>query len=204
MQTFLDTVHTVQVFYCDSDQFDQTAFWQKIIDILYPLTSKSVYDPVVIPNVYNTATENWVVFNNLQWNGIDAKKWSGAGNKGLRLEKIAVYFPSMEHCYEEKITPDIFLKASVKATEKETRYAFVFMLALKNTFIKKIGQKEAEAVLAKLQEFLLPVFKIKKERAWALKESELEYRDFLHDLFPSVILANGNDFVFRDGYQDWA
>src|SRR5436190_19171328 len=99
MQTFLDTIHTVQVFYCDSDKFDQIAFWQKIIDLLYPLTSKSVYAPVVIPHVYNTTTQNWVAFKNLQWNGIDAKQWTATGNKGSRLEKIAVYFPSMERCY---------------------------------------------------------------------------------------------------------
>ncbi|MBS1510471.1 MAG: hypothetical protein JST86_06515 [Bacteroidetes bacterium] len=202
MQTFLDTLHSVEVYYCKSNQFAETAFWQNLISILHPLTSTSRYNATVLPAVLNTTTGNWIDINNLRWNEDEAKKWCNGNTTASSLQRISVYFPSMEQCYEQKITPDIFIEASLKPSEKESRYTFVFMLALKRDFITEKGIDEA-AMLHKLTDYLQPVFKIKKERPWAINENNTQYHDFLHDFFPSAIVNNGSNWQFREGYEGW-
>jgi hypothetical protein len=202
MQTFLDTTHTAYVFYSANKQFSELNFWQTIMDIIKPLSSKTKQPSTVNPGMYDITKEEWVDFIDLQWNEEDLNKWV-TGNTHFKFERVYISFPSIRSCYEKKITPDLFIKASVKATEKEKRYEFVFMIVLENEFLAGFDSKEIETILTDLQVFLKTVFKVKKERPWAIKESELQYGDTLHDFFPSVILANGNEFVFREGYTDW-
>lgn len=203
MQTFLDTVHTGYVFYCNNKDLSKSEFWYKLIDIIQPLTARTKQPSAVIPHIYDTKKENWADFKNIQWNKPGLEKWADTENTERRFERVSVSFPSIKDCYGKKISPDIYLKISRKATEKEMRYEFVFMLIIKNEILENFEDEKLTALLKKLASFLQPVFIVKNERPWAIKESEYQYGDALHDFFPSAILANENEFIIRDGYEDW-
>jgi hypothetical protein len=193
----------VYVFYCNNRDLSGSGFWQKIMDIIQPLTKGTTQHSSVIPHIYNTDKGDWVKYRNIRWNKAGLEKWAGKELPQLKFERVMVSFPSIKKCYEEKITPDIFLKISRKSTEKEKRYEYVFMLVVKNEILDGFGGNSLSGMLNELKSFLQAVFIVTKERPWAIKESEFQYGDALHDFFPSAILTNADEFVLRDGYQDW-
>lgn len=203
MQTFLDTVHTAFVFFCNNSNLSQSSFWQKVIDIIQPLTNNTNQLSEVIPHIYHTQKDEWGEYTNIQWNKAELEKWTYTDTTHLQFERVMVSFPSIKKCYEEKYTPDIFLLISRKATEKEKRYEFVFMLIIKNEFQNSFENNRLASVLEELKSFLTVVFSVKKERTWAIKESEFQYGDSFQYFFPSAILANGDEFILRKGYEDW-
>ena len=119
------------------------------------------------------------------------------------FDRAEIFFPSMQESNRKKTTPDIMIKASVKAAADETRYESLFALFVKEELLQKITEAQNEAVWKKLQAYLKPVFIAGTSKPWAPQKSELQYGESLQYFFPSVVLANGDKFVFREGYEDW-
>lgn len=202
MQSFLETIHSVYIFYCKKLPLSENEFWQKLVEILDPLTRFTQFEPDVKAAVYDKQVKNFIEYENLNWPVPDINQIISA-NKEMPIEKFIVFYPSLRHCYENKITPDIFFKISAKPSDKEKRYDLSFMLVVKKDLLIKFSQKKFEDILHTLQKLLTPVFKIKQERKWAIPVSEFQYSDEMQFFFPSMLLDMSDRFALKDEYRNW-
>ncbi len=206
MHTHLDTLYRIRTLFCRSNDLYSFEFWEKVREIMEPFTAQSKYSGSVIPLIYDKQRQDWIVSEGIRWIKSDLSNWTlkeGHTDGNLQLDGVEIFFPSMQQCNAEKITPDIIIKASVKATQDEMRYESLFSLFIKEEFFFKISQAQVQIVLNNLEDYLKPVFIAGVTRPWAIKKNELQYGESLHYFFPSVVLAEGDKFIFRKTYESW-
>jgi len=203
MQSFLDTIHSVYIFYSKKSPLSENGFWEKFVEILNPLIQFTKFQPDVKMAVYDSQSNDLIEYDDLGWSYQDLKKVTSGNNGDLQLDKLIFFCPSLRYCYENKMTPDIFFKISAKPTSKEKRYEISFMLAVKKDLLNKVSNEKFESILNDLQQLFAPVFKIKQERQWAIPVSEFQYTDEMQFFFPSILLDAGDQFMLKDEYQNW-
>lgn len=205
MTTHLDTSYVVRTFFCKENRIQQFAFWQEIMTIIGPLLEQSGFKAEVVPSVFDTRKKDWLQFGELQFTEADLSKWTvrEQAETSLNVERVEVFVPSIHESNTKKITPAIMIKASVKAAPDEDRYESLFTLFVQEALLKKITARQADEIWKGIHNYLQPVFVAGATIPWAVKKSELQYGETLQHFFPSVVLASGNQFVFREGYDDW-
>jgi hypothetical protein len=206
MQMHLDTLYVIRTLFCESNELDSFEFWKKIMDIIAPITAQTNYKGNVIPSIYDKQKKDWITFEGVLWKKSDLGKWTAKKNHhnvNLEFDSVEIFFPDMQQCNAEKITPDIIIKASVKAAEDEKRYESLLSLFIKEELLHQVPSAQAENAFDSLNDYLSPLFIAGTTRPWAIKKAELEYGESLHYFFPSVVLANDDKFVFRAGYEGW-
>ncbi|MXV49684.1 hypothetical protein GS399_01770 [Pedobacter sp. HMF7647] len=206
MQTDYDSEFKLRVFFFKGEQLKSLSFWENIVKTIEPLTAKAGSDSAVHPSVYDKQRKDWIEFKSLQWNNDDLKKWAGKeqSSDNFQFENVEAFFPGPSKFKASKSTPDMVIKAYIKSSGDETRYDGLFAVFLKDKFIQTLDAETLSQVMVKLYDLLNPVFVAGATKPWAPRESEARYGESLQYLFPSAILENTNEFVFRKGYEEWS